>query len=522
MSAAPSSPFDRLPPDVVCEIFHALADESGAAGFIPFTHVCKALRNIGLSMAQLWADNIDTAPRQAWETFLARSKTAPLRIELNGSMARPQIVKYKPVLGRAHTITLLSFGKGDSAKALEEILAALREVRLPYLRLLRCLLFDGEGVRSSSSAIAAPALREYAGHCLPLDAPNLRAIFLVFPTAMANLLRFLRFAPAIDTLVATHVRCGPEQSLGPEELIHLPNMRSLWLAGDVGCCQKFCNTAVFQLPETAYHWPNPFHIGFCGDVRVDEAIADLRCFGRQPAPLPSTMTIVTRFGFVDSYVLVGDDWDPAHESRPRACCVVSGSEHDGGAFERSDRTVRVLLACATVYGSGTTKICIPGSTTPPDHSTEGRGFGLSHADLHHAALALLYNVTEINVGPSSRNLFKFLQTDKSLLPKLVTIIADVRKFNALPHEDAALIQALDEVAPFLEGHAEMPWWLSLVDLLKDRQILRLVLRGRLCHVAIVEAAHGRETKCHFKRIPLDNVSDLAEHVVDEREPCMRL
>lgn len=146
------------------------------------------------------------------------------------------------------------------------------------------------------------------------------------------------------------------------------------------------------------------------------------------------------------------------------------------------------------------------------------------------ALQLFTNVTEIYIGPAAKELLCLLGKDTHddgadtvPLPALTAVVVDIREIRGMPREH---IDDVSRDEPELyedayEGHIGKDWFAALSCMLskrdaRGRRVRRLVLRGQLCHLAIVDEEIG---SCVLEDIALDNLASSTDEIVDERTSC---
>ncbi|KZV66558.1 hypothetical protein PENSPDRAFT_654789 [Peniophora sp. CONT] len=549
--------FKSLPTDVICEVYRALAavdrparphpkiNIPGNIGFLRLTHVSRRLREIGLAVASLWADMLPAFPAACCE-ILERAGTAPLRLVLCDDMPNLQshLDKLPELVQRAKYLTLSfnffpNFVNGEVVQTaanvrsamVAKIRAALQATTVQHLRTLRYTVRSELEVDYTFVPFTAPALRSYAGDYLPFSAPNLQTLHLTghadAKITLPHLLRLLHSTPCLKTLAVFHCQSCNQDRLDAEVPVYLPHLEELNLGGNGESILQLI--AYVTHPAPADHvcsWPHPFCIQFREPLdsnQVTRSLQALRSQLPEPGRNPTALTITSEHFIVGWLLLLSDTWDPVRELYPDRCIMLDAQ--DEIASQRTAVFPKTLVGLAQLYAPSIRTLYVPGMSSTVELLGADHGFGIGYIDLYREALRLLCNVTEISVGPAANNLFNLLAGDQELLlPALVSVIVDVSDVDGLPNDTWKSSRVTLERTVDLKGHARKDWFTTLHAMLSKRHALggrirRLVLRGHLCHLAIVRG-DGPERTCSFEEVQLDGaISQFTDEIVDERTPC---
>ncbi|KAH9857580.1 hypothetical protein C2E23DRAFT_281418 [Lenzites betulinus] len=168
---------NHLPPELLLHIFSLLIGTTAppsSANVIPITWVCRAWRTLALGAPNLWGSIYGGNPSQKHavitEMFIARSKNAPLDIDLPFTLSPPAFLDH--IHGRIRSLKVYCHDRTTAILIAKQ----LARERTPYLRTLR--------IRAPPSA-QVPSLSFYGEDSAvdgPSPMPSLRSLCL-FPTS---------------------------------------------------------------------------------------------------------------------------------------------------------------------------------------------------------------------------------------------------------------------------------------------------------------------------------------------------
>ncbi|KZV73183.1 hypothetical protein PENSPDRAFT_649093 [Peniophora sp. CONT] len=259
----------RLPDDIVCELFHIAAeidpprgprshnwqpdDPRGFLGWITLTHVCRAWREVGLSMSRLWARIVSLFPPDI-EAILSRAKDTPLALDFTWGNVNGrkfwQLEDTARIISRARTYeddgpyypdgkTSQTQDSSFHARAWDGVMDGRT---LPLLETLAfCGIASPERVHDTffahlSHPLEAPALRRLTlDFAWPIRAPFLRAFYAHGVTWRWQLvIDYLKLFPLLEELKLNLNRVDTQseqimaqQSVYKPSLTRLPHLKSL-------------------------------------------------------------------------------------------------------------------------------------------------------------------------------------------------------------------------------------------------------------------------------------------------------
>ncbi|KZV68289.1 hypothetical protein PENSPDRAFT_736015 [Peniophora sp. CONT] len=224
-----------LPDDIICELFKALetldaphgplyrrssrlahlefehGQRGPSLGWIKLTHICRRLRNIGIGyLPALWGRVVCVFPNaHAWKTILARSRSAPLVLDIRDPGLRAAISWPLPAhaLARARAISDIIHSEHPLSRRW------WTDATLPSLEFIE-LSNDSElGTHRPSHCtghICAPKLLTYtiSGGFVPFHAQSLRSLLVGHQVLWTKLLDSLRSCPLLETLIVFNT-CEP-------------------------------------------------------------------------------------------------------------------------------------------------------------------------------------------------------------------------------------------------------------------------------------------------------------------------
>jgi len=253
-----------IPIDVLCEIFLFLRDISPPTpvrghrhGWIQqVTHVCKRWREVGLRLANLWADIVCAfTSRTATNTILARARSTPLTFcelehdtpstisdfRLQGSVG--SLTPYHLSLAAEHALQLRAFVYTADIHDWTHIFDGKT---LPQLQTLELSKWNPSSsiVREDIHSMNAPMLYRLTLHRMlfPINAPALRSLELTYVKSDSEirveterLLSFLSLTPLLEELrlVYALANVNNEEHFTGREVV-LSHLQRMMLADEVG------------------------------------------------------------------------------------------------------------------------------------------------------------------------------------------------------------------------------------------------------------------------------------------------
>ncbi|KZV60181.1 hypothetical protein PENSPDRAFT_659737 [Peniophora sp. CONT] len=566
---APVSPprcLNDLPTDILCEVFRALAaadipsyperrdDASGNIGWLRLTHVSRRLRKVGLSMSTLWGLAITHLPIAGRE-ILGRSGEAPLFLSLHQDMPNIQFYldNLPQLMQRAEHVTMRwscnslgsSFGDFTALDGppdtMTRVHSAFRGATLPQLQFF---FYESSYVSRRSDTIprpsallsfTAPALRLYGGDYLPIVAPALQTLFLLGNITTESLVCVLRHTPCLEDLSCFNCQPASWEMLPTTTPVPLPKLRRLHFGNQ---CEAFLQfqqlVSFFPLPESACSWPKPLSFRWGGQdtgPEIGRALEALQAGLPAVIKHPEALTFTHPFT-VNSQpqLLLGSLWNPACDSYPTHCIVLELKRH---RREHNDPVLEALIGAAHAFSSSVRTLYVSGYAYDTGRR-ECQVFGDGEPARYKAALALFTNVTEVYVGPAAYRLFLLLtgsgeddDANTIALPALTTLTVDIREIRGIPNQsiDHFGLKKPEQYKDVHEGHITKEWFAALSWMLCKRRargygVRRLVLRGQLCHLAVVEEQEAG-SRVTLEDIILDDLPSWTDEFVDERSTCER-
>ncbi|KZV64220.1 hypothetical protein PENSPDRAFT_757433 [Peniophora sp. CONT] len=198
---------DDIPDDIVVELFFSLAaistpysrstySSQADLGWIILTHVCRRWRAIGLTISVLWSEVATVFP-QGINTMLSRCNDRPIDIDFSSSTSSAHATRLAKLLPRAYRVFAMRW----------EHCRALMGVTMPHLQTL-ILISDGSRKRDfikerKYAALVAPILSSctLVNLCMPLVAPKITSLTITdLQIGARRLLQILRSCPSLAKL----------------------------------------------------------------------------------------------------------------------------------------------------------------------------------------------------------------------------------------------------------------------------------------------------------------------------------
>ncbi|VDB82665.1 unnamed protein product [Peniophora sp. CBMAI 1063] len=563
----------ELPLEIISEIYRALArthrpqrqvhgskhiaSKAPNLGWLYLTHACRLLRDIGIGMHALWAEDLSVLPR-AFDVFLKRSRNAPLHIKVDTFGYEDHIAETAPRL--LSQVDHLEYRVRPflGSHQTNIFLQALRERPLPARIMLLDVsvsptLSDDLPLDVGNKPFDAPALRSLniRSQPVPFRAPNLQSLDLHSCTSFTpeRLCIALRELPLLRHLTWSNCsselwRAQLEDDDGPHlKPVHLPHLESLDVVDTSAGLLLLGSTLVH--PRLRPTGTKPVCIGInhfpdrWPNIRSEtiEVCAALQSRLPAYAPYSHALTIPFSFSFWKGcHVLLSDIWDPSAQSYHSFAHTIFASTWSGQDSHEWAVPLPTLIKGATSsIAFHISHLYILGRIPQPVRDRER--YPGEPEDTMRDAFGALRNVRELYVSYEARGVFRVLRCqgspdvpngkdDHVIFPLLETIVVD--NFDTSKHrgwgEGTTQVnyEGNYHIEKWQVGHLTAGWWADCCAMLESRalhghKLRRLVLRGRTCHIAVYERydREKRETKGHMEDIGSLNLSQWVDEVIDE-------
>ncbi|VDB82664.1 unnamed protein product [Peniophora sp. CBMAI 1063] len=571
-----------LPADIIIDVYQSLAEvykpkprfggllyelhpQDGTLGWVYLTHVSRRLRDIGIGMPFLWANDLCALP-SAFDTFLTRARNMRLQLimqdvlDFDAHLLNDDILP--PLLHRTDSLRVNYNNRNDTPwglyefqPAADKLLGALRSGPLPLMENLVMSQVQDKSLppfTGTQYRIRVPNLHHatFRGFFAPLDAPSLRTLELrscveFFVSDLCDLLRTL---PCLERLIWDVWWSGyspaDETSNGvvPLKPVHLPCLQSFHMIDDYTDLSRLADALECPKLSPANSSASPAKPNYLGfrSLATWEEIRDTCTIFRSRIMHPHnsnslSLTIPLTVRFLQRYhVLLGDSWESSTQS-------LSDTHYTNFALyqERPAPPLATLIRGVTAsVASEIRTLCAFGRIPPnrPDQDDFFRGAGPS--DTMHDAFAALTSVTELQLAYSADGMLDLLRcSDESaesgsdgrsvLFPHLETIIVDTRNQGAGWADDISHhYEGGEHYEEWQAGHLPVHWWRSFCEMLASRAargytLPRLVLRGRTCHFAdlLSENDFPSMYEVILHAIDVQVLKEWVDEVIDERVAC---
>ncbi|KZV72505.1 hypothetical protein PENSPDRAFT_359554 [Peniophora sp. CONT] len=250
----PPSPVQRLPNDIICELFYIVAEldppriarcqedrlyeKPGSLGWIRMTHVCRGWRGVGLDMSTLWAGVVCVFPPGV-ETIARRTKTTPLTLTFHSNASPNEVwdnIERLGIFPRVRSLKRIQIQSLEKHFSLRDWSLYLLGQHLPYLRDLELDLatFTNAAFRQLRP-LNAPALKSLTVNVpLAITAPSLTFLCADGSIWQAKLL--LDYLRCYPSLIELHVHSvfgdlPHEDQLIPPKALHVAEQMARDIAG---------------------------------------------------------------------------------------------------------------------------------------------------------------------------------------------------------------------------------------------------------------------------------------------------